>query len=144
MEYIDSRVILGKYMAGQLDYEKGIWRESEKTVRGFKNLRWKEAEASKVNEYLKKYTIRTESGEDRIALEKLVRVYREKTEERINNTKFMEGARKYGYKLKAAAEEPYYYKEGKKKKKEGKQEIKHCITKLKWLPGAMEEELKEE
>ena len=138
MDYIDGGpAALGKYM-GQLDYNKYIGKLNGKTVRGYTNIRWK-SETSKVNDFMIKFTINTQDAEDRIALQKLVCVYKEYTGEKISSTEFINKARKYGYKLKAAVEKPYYIcsTTGKKKKREG-QDIEHCVTKLKWISGAVE------
>ena len=132
---------------GQLNYNKFIGKINGKTVRGYTNIRYK-SETSKVNEFLSKFTIKTESGDDRIALMNLIKVYREWVRsnpsgeisqvKKIGETEFKNSANKYGYKMKAAVEKPYYINSttGKKKKRTN-QVITHCFTKLKWLPGAI-------
>lgn len=138
MDYIDGGPMeLGKYL-GQLDYEKYIGKLYGKTVRGYRNLKWK-SETSKVKDFMMKFTQKTTKAEDRISLQNLLCVYKEYTGETIASTEFMNKARKYGYKLKAAVEKPYYIcsTTGKKKKREG-QDIEHCVTKLIWLTGAVE------
>lgn len=135
---VESSTIMGRYI-GQLNYNKFIGKVNGKTVRGYTNIRYK-SETSKINEFLSKFTIKTESGDDRIALLNLLMVYREWGEgKKIGETEFKNSANKYGYKMKAAVEKPYYINSttGKKKKRTN-QVITHCITKLKWLPGAIE------
>lgn len=135
---VESATGMGMYL-GQLNYNKFIGKINGKTVRGYTNIRYK-SETSKVNEFLSKFTIKTESGDDRIALMNLLMVYREWGEgNKIGETEFKNSANKYGYKMKAAVEKPYYINSttGKRKKRRN-QVITHCITKLKWLPGAIE------
>jgi hypothetical protein len=151
---VESATGMGMYL-GQLNYNKFIGKINGKTVRGYTNIRYK-SETSKVNEFLSKFTIKTESGDDRIALLNLLMVYREWVRggsppyddepsgqrsrgKKIGETEFKNSANKYGYKMKAAVEKPYYINSttGKKKKRPN-QVITHCFTKLKWLPGAIE------
>lgn len=139
---VESATGMGMYI-GQLNYNKFIGKLNGKTVRGYTKIRYK-SETSKVNEFLSKFTIKTESGDDRIAIMNLLMVYREwvRGDERgkkIGETEFKNSANKYGYKMKAAVEKPYYINSttGKRKKRTN-QIITHCFTKLKWLPGAIE------
>jgi len=156
---VGSATGMGMYL-GQLNYNKFIGKINGKTVRGYTNIRYK-SETSKVNEFLSKFTIKTESGDDRIALKNLLMVYIEwmrcssptddfleqksnpsgqrSCGKKIGETEFKNSANKYGYKMKAAVEKPYYINSttGKRKKRTN-QVITHCFTKLKWLPGAIE------
>lgn len=135
---VESATGMGMYI-GQLNYNKFIGKLNGKTVRGYTNIRYK-SETSKVNEFLSKFTIKTESGDDRIALKNLLMVYKEWMDcKKIGETEFKNSANKYGYKMKAAVEKPYYINSttGKREKRTN-QVITHCFTKLKWLPGAIE------
>jgi hypothetical protein len=140
--YITTTKEMGEYMTA-LEYPKFIGKVNGKTVRGYRTLRWN-TDTTIVNEFMKKFTIRTESTEERISVENLLRVYKMYCEQKeqpkkINETEFRNKLRKYDYKAKAAVEKPYYIREmDGKKVRNTTDEIKHCITKLKWLPGAVE------
>ena len=139
--YIDSWREFGMQMS-VLEYKNGKGRVNGKELRGFKGIRWN-TDTTLVNDFMKKYTMRTDSPEDRIAVESLLKFYKmyceqEDNPKKINETEFRNKLRKYDYKAKAAAEVPYIVKENGKKTRNPNATIKHCITKLKWLPGATE------
>lgn len=141
---IGSATGMGIYI-GQLNYKKYIGKMNGKTVRGYRNIRYK-SEERKVNEFIRRHTIRTDSSEDRISVLKLFNKYREwmraneYSGHEIGTTEFKNEAKKYGYKMKAAVENLYYVRsETEKKKRRPNQEKTHCITKLKWLTPPSDE-----
>ena len=122
-------------------YERGMKKTKDnKTVRGFIKVRYK-SETSKINEFMKKFTIKTEDKVlDRIKINEILYLYLDWGEgERIGPDVLNTRLQKYGYKTKRA-----YIKE-KCEKLNGKTKIENkgtethmCVMGVKWIPGAKE------
>ena len=123
-------------------YERGMCKTRDnKTIRGFKSIRYK-SEMSKVEEFMKKNTIKTEDTLlYRMTMTELLYGYKDWMEgENIGGQEHLNTIlRKYGYSTKRC----YVKKEvlkanGKKKIENVSKGTEMCVMGLKWLPGAKE------
>jgi hypothetical protein len=89
-----------------LEYDRGIGKVEGKTTRGYMKLKYKDsADTSvKVKEFMEKYTERTKSLKDRIAITKLLPKFYDENRERYGTESFSKKLNKYGYYTKPAKE----------------------------------------
>jgi len=121
---------MGKYMA-MLQYDKAVIQIHGKTIRGYKNLRFKTDDESKVKEFMERYTERTEKKEDNIKIEKLVRKYNEEYKPRCNLKRMKEELINNEYKTKTCYETKENQEKNRKGFKEGNEAVP-CVKGVKW------------
>ena len=102
---IESSSVFGKQLT-QLNYKQWKAKREGKTIRGYGYLKYRECADSSVSvkEYMEKYTERTDSVKDRIAIRKLLPKFYGEHNERYGIEKFKNKLIKYGYRTKAAKE----------------------------------------
>jgi hypothetical protein len=89
-----------------LEYENGIGKVEGKTARGYIKLKYKDSadKSISVKEFMEKYTERTNSLKDRIAISKLLPKFYEENIERYGTESFSKKLNKYDYYTKPAKE----------------------------------------
>ena len=133
---LNSTYEMGMYMKN-LGYEKGRMKKYGKEITGYKRLRYKDNNQEKMKKFLEERTERTESSEDRIALDKVVHKYKEHTGDKyINREMVLERLRREGMYIKACLEKAYYIREHDQKKirlsESPMRQKEQCVMKLKW------------
>jgi hypothetical protein len=105
INYIKNTSVLGKYLV-HLNYTPWKAKREGKTIRGYGYLKYKDSADTSISvkEYMEKYTERTNSVKDRVAISKLLPKFYSEHKERYGLDTFKHKLVKYGYHTKAAKE----------------------------------------
>jgi hypothetical protein len=105
INYIKNTCVLGKYLV-HLNYTPWKAKREGKTIRGYGYLKYKDSADTSISvkEYMEKYTERTGSVKDRVAISKLLPKFYSENKERYGLDTFKHKLVKYGYHTKAAKE----------------------------------------
>lgn len=105
INYVENSSVFGKHLT-HMNYTQWKAKRENKTIRGFGYMKYRDGADNSVSvkEYMEKYTERTGSVKDRIAIRKLLPKFYKEHSERYSQETFKNKLLKYGYHTKAAKE----------------------------------------